>query len=97
MDHHTDESFVDMPFARSVKQIPYETRLARLIAKLSAECLTLTAPGLNLWCGADHVRNEWLTSNHEYWAGILISKCGFVRMVLGTLPFTWECRASRYF
>lgn len=59
---------MDMPCIRSVEEIAYEKRLARLFLKLRAYGFTLTAADFELWCESDHVRKEFFTSNLENWA-----------------------------
>lgn len=45
---HTRCKFTDMPFVRSVKDVPYTKLLAHLLQKLRTEGLTSTAADLDL-------------------------------------------------
>lgn len=66
-DDYTCEKFMDMPFVRIVREIPYEKRLARFICRLRADGVTSTAADFDVWCESDHVSKVWYTSNQEYW------------------------------
>lgn len=87
MDDQNHKTFMDMPFARTVMEMPYEKRLALLFRRLQSDRFYVTAADLDLWCGGDHVRKEWFTSNHEYWAcnikvKTLLRQCGAGKLPL---------------
>lgn len=57
---------MNMPFVLSVEKVPYESKLAQLEPKLQSDWSSQTKTDLELWCGVNHVRQEWFTLNHEY-------------------------------
>lgn len=61
----TETSWI-MPFLRSVDEVPHEKLPTLLIPRPRTYDLTLRIANLHLWCGGDHVRKEWITSNNEY-------------------------------
>lgn len=55
VDDHTHVKFMDLPFVRSVEELPYERLLAQLVPKIRSGGFFTTAADLNLWYGGDQV------------------------------------------